>query len=282
MIHIKIFIKEEIKCKKIILSLFFIISLILLAIFYPTFSEFNYYAQNLNAINQLPNSIHWFGTDKFGRDLFIRVLYGARISLTIAISASLINILIGVFYGSIAGYFGGILDAIMMKTADAIYAIPSMLYIILLTVILGPSIGTIILAIVISSWIVTAKIIRSEVISLKKEDFVLAAEEFASPIKVIKRIILPNCTGTILTNLVFSIPKVIFAEAFLSFIGLGVPSPEASWGTLLSDALEGYQLYPYQLIFPAAAICITILAFNILGDGIRDLLCNKIGGDSYK
>lgn len=261
--------KKQIWSKKITISLTFIILITMLALIVPLISKYSYYSQDLNIINQLPNMNHWFGTDKLGRDIFTRIFYGARISLTVAYTTSIINLLAGVVYGSIAGYVGGSIDNLMMRIVDTIYSIPSLLYTILLTVILGPGLSSIIIAISISSWINTARIVRGQVMSLKQEEFVLAAKEFASPLLVIFNIIIPNCIGTMLVSLVFSIPGAIFTEAFLSFIGLGIPAPQASWGTLISDALNSYQIYPTQLLFPALAICLTILAFNLLGDDLQ-------------
>lgn len=267
-----LFLREKNLSKKFKLSLTFIILITLLAIIVPIFSRYNYYSQNLNIVNQTPCLNHLFGTDKLGRDLFTRVFYGARISLTVAYVASIINLLIGTIYGSAAGYFGGKVDIILMRITDTIYSIPSLLYIILLTVALGPGVRSIIIAICISSWVNVAKIVRGQVMVLKEEEFVLAAKLVAPPIKVILDIILPNCISSIFVSLVFSVPGAIFAEAFLSFIGLGIPAPGASWGTLISDALDTYQIYPTQLLFPSLAICLTILSFNVLGDELRNIL----------
>lgn len=271
-----LFLKGNVNSKKlIIVSLTIIISITLLAILGPIFSKYNYYSQNLDMTNQPVSIKHWFGTDKLGRDIFTRIAYGCRISLIIAFISSILNLSIGVMYGGVAGYFGGMIDNIMMRIADTIYTIPSMLYIILLTVVLGPGLKSIIVAITISFWITTARIVRGEIMTIKENEFALAAKELAPPIAVILRIIIPNCIGSILVTLIFSIPEAIFAESFLSFIGLGIPAPEASLGTLISDALESYQLYPSQLIFPSMAICLIIFTFNLLGDSLRDMLCNN-------
>jgi oligopeptide transport system permease protein len=249
----------------------------LLAIFGPMLSKYDYYTQNLNLANQPPSGDHWFGTDKFGRDVLVRILYGARISLTVGYAASFLNIIIGVLYGGIAGYFGGKIDEIMMRIVDIIYSIPMTIYVILFMVIFGAGLKSIIIALAVSYWLTMARIVRGQILALKQQEFVLAAKTLgASSFRIILKHLIPNCMGPIIITLMMSVPDAIFTESFLSFIGLGVSAPQASWGTLASEALDGYQLYPSQLFFPALAICITILAFNLLGDGLRDALDPKM------
>ncbi len=266
-------------------GLIFVIFITLAAIIGPIVSKYNYYSQDFNITNMRPSSAHWFGTDKFGRDIFVRILYGARISLTIAYVASILNLLIGVTYGGIAGYFGGAVDNIMMRIVDVIYSIPMMIYVILIMAFLSGRNGnqsdggikSIILALVIGFWVTMARIVRSQIITLKEQEFILAAKTSgASHTRILLRHLIPNSMGSIIVTMTLSIPGAIFTEAFLSFIGLGISAPQASWGTLASEALEGYMLYPYQLFFPALAICLTILAFNLLGDGLRDSLDPKM------
>ncbi|AGK97926.1 ABC transporter permease [Clostridium pasteurianum] len=265
------------KNKLAMLGLIVVILVTLLAIFGPMFSKYDYHTQNFAIANQGPSAAHWFGTDKFGRDSFVRVLYGARISLTVGYVASILSIVIGVVYGGISGYFGGRVDNIMMRIVEAIYAIPITIYVILFMVVLGTGLKSIIIALAVAFWITMARIVRGQVMSLKQQEFVLAAKTLgASPFRILLKHLIPNCMGPIIVTLTLSVPDAIFQEAFLSFIGLGVPAPMASWGTLASDALEGYQLYPFQLFFPAMAICITMLAFNLLGDGLRDALDPKM------
>ncbi|WP_010240807.1 ABC transporter permease [Clostridium arbusti] len=265
------------KNKLAMLGLIFVIFVTLLAIFGPMLSKYDYHTQNFAIANQGPSSAHWFGTDKFGRDSFVRVLYGARISLTVGYVASVLSIVIGVIYGGISGYFGGKVDNIMMRIVEAIYAIPITIYVILFMVVLGTGLKSIIIALAVSFWITMARIVRGQVMSLKEQEFILAAKALgASPLRILLKHLIPNCMGPIIVTLTLSVPDAIFQEAFLSFIGLGVAAPMASWGTLASDALEGYQLYPFQLFFPAMAICLTMLAFNLLGDGLRDALDPKM------
>jgi len=266
-------------------GLVFVIFITIAAIVGPMLSHYNYYSQNFRISNQGPSAAHWLGTDKFGRDQFVRILYGARISLSIAYIASLLNLVIGILYGSIAGYAGGNVDNIMMRIVDVIWSVPSMIYVILLMVILNKpdhpasdgGMSSIILAMAISFWVVMARIVRSQIMALKEQEFVLAAKiSGASSMRIILKHLIPNSMGPIIVTMTMSVPSAIFTEAFLSFIGLGISAPQASWGSLASEALDGYQLYPLQLFFPAMAICLTILAFNFLGDGLRDALDPKM------
>ena len=205
--------------------------------------------------------------------MWIRILYGARISLTVGLVASIVNLVIGVIYGGIAGYEGGRVDNIMMRIVDIINSVPSLLIVILLMVVYKPGLQTIIITIGLIYWVGMARLVRGQVLSLKEQEFVLAARTIGVPkIKIIMKHLIPNAIGPIIVSLTMSIPSAIFTESFLSFIGLGVAAPMASWGTLANDALGGIRSYPYQLIIPAVAIAITMFAFNFLGDGLRDAL----------
>jgi oligopeptide transport system permease protein len=211
--------------------------------------------------------------DNLGRDLLTRCLYGARISLAVGIFATLISLTIGVLFGGIAGFWGGKIDNMMMRIVDIFYAIPLLLWVILLMVVLKPGLQNILIALGVTYWLSMARIVRGQVLSLKEQDYILAARTIgASNRRIILRHLIPNAIGPILVTATFNIPQAIFTEAFLSFIGLGVGAPQASWGMLASDALGGLRSFPYQLFFPAVAICLTMLAFNFLGDGLRDAL----------
>ena len=219
------------------------------------------------------NMTHWLGTDQLGRDVLARQLYGARISLTVAFVATLVNFFIGVFYGGLAGYLGGKADTIMMRIVEVISTIPLTLYVILIMVVFNSGFLSVVLAIGSVYWVDMARIVRGQILTLKQQDYVAAARTMgASTSRILVRHLLPNSVGPILVTLTMLIPSAIFIESFMSFIGLGVTPPEASWGTLTSEAVETLRAYPYQLFFPAAAISLTMFAFNFLGDGLRDAL----------
>ena len=256
-----------------VLGLIVILLVLGLAVFGPVFSPYEYDAQDFMVSDEPPSWSHWFGTDMFGRDIFVRVLYGARISLAVGFLASFINLFIGVIYGGISGFTGGRTDNVMMSIVDVIYSVPVMIYVILLMVVVGPGLKSIFITLGISYWAPMARIVRAEVMRLKNEEFVLAARVLgASAGRILMRHLIPNAMGPILVTLTFSIPSAIFTESFLSFVGLGVSAPMASWGMLCSDAVGALPVYPWQLFFPAGAISVTILAFNFLGDGLRDAL----------
>lgn len=260
-----------------LLGLIIIVCLIVVAIFGPIFSSHTYDEQNLMMTNSPPSWEHWFGTDNLGRDIFIRVLYGARISLAIGIVASLLNLFIGVIYGGIAGFCGGKIDRIMMNIVDILYSVPTLLYVILLMVILKPGLINIFIALGIGYWLQMARIVRGQILSMKEQEFILAARTIGvSKKRILFRHLLPNAMGAIIVTMTLAIPDAIFTEAFLSFIGLGVSAPMASWGVLASEGVNNLRAYPFQLFFPAVAISVTMLAFNFLGDGLRDVLDPKM------
>lgn len=254
-----------------------VVFLLLIATFGPMLSSVSYSDQDLLQTNQGPSAAHWFGTDNLGRDLFIRVLYGARISLSIGIVASILNFVIGVIYGGISAFFGGTVDRIMMNIVDVLYSVPVLLYVILLMVILKPGLINIFIALGIGYWLQMARIVRGQILSMKEQEFVLAARTIgASNRRILQKHLIPNAIGAIVVTLSLSIPDAIFTEAFLSFIGLGVSAPMASWGVLASEGVTSLREYPFQLFFPAIAISITMLAFNFFSDGLRDVLDPKM------
>lgn len=243
------------------------------AVIGPWFLPYAYDEQNFAVANAWPSQEHWFGTDSLGRDLLVRVLYGARISLSIGLAASLINVCIGVLYGGIAGLAGGRTERIMMHIVDVLYSIPMLLYVILLMVVFRPGLLNIYLALGISYWLNMARIVRGQILSLKRQEYVLAARSCGtSTWNILRRHMIPNCVGPIIVTLTLSIPDAIFTEAFLSFIGLGVSAPMASWGVLASEGINSMRSFPFQLFFPAAALSLTMLGFMFLGDGLRDAL----------
>ena len=252
--------------------------MMVLAVLGPLISPYTYADQSLIDANQSPSFSHWFGTDTLGRDIYTRVMYGARISLTIGFVAAFINLVIGVAYGGIAGYIGGKVDRIMMGIVDVLYGIPLLLYVILLMVVLGPGLISIFVALGIAYWLNMARIVRSQILKVKNEEYIIAAEAMGIPKRrILLRHILPNCVGPIIITLTLAIPEAIFTEAFLSFIGLGVNAPMASWGVLASEGISSMRSYPFQLIFPAVAISITMLGFAFFGDGLRNVLDPKEG-----
>ena len=261
------------KNKAAMAGLGIIIVISLLAIFGPMLSPYSYSDQSLTDANQPPSAAHWLGTDNLGRDLATRICYGARISLSIGIVASLINLGIGVLYGGISGYFGGRIDSFMMRIVDILYGIPLLLYVILLMVVLKPGLWNVFIALGLVYWLRMARIVRVQVLSLKELEYILAARVLgASHQRLILGHLLPNSLGPIIVTLTLSIPEAIFTEAFLSFIGLGVSAPMASWGVLASEGVVTLRSYPFQLLSPAIAISLTMLGFNFLGDGLRDAL----------
>lgn len=230
-------------------------------------------APDYDATYARPSAEHPAGTDSLGRDMAARLLAGSQISLKIAGIAAFINLIIGVTWGAAAGYSGGRTDLVMMRIVDILYGVPTILVVILLMVYLDQGVRNIYIAIGLTYWLNMARLVRGEVLSLKSREFVLAARSLgAGPVRIVTRHILPNAGGVILVTLTLFIPEAIFTEAFLSYIGLGVPAPDASWGSLASEGTRALQSAPHLLIFPAVAICLTMLAFNIVGDQLRDIV----------
>jgi dipeptide transport system permease protein len=260
-------------------GLVFILLIALMSIFGPMISPYQYNEQNLKTgINLEPSSEHWFGTDDLGRDVFVRVCEGGRISLTIGVMAALIDLLIGVIYGGIAGYHGGRTDEVMMRIVDVLWGLPYLLTVILLMVVMPPGLGTIIIALTVTGWLNMARLVRGQVLQLKEQEFVLAARTLGAGTKrILFKHLIPNAMGPIIIMLTLTVPSAIFAEAFLSFLGLGVQAPVASWGTMINDSLITVLSGEWwRLFFPALFLCITMLAFNAFGDGLRDALDPKM------
>jgi len=243
---------------------------------YEDFFKITYKGETVNEpVKTTLNKAYPFGSDSLGRDLLIRVMYGARISLLVAFVATIVNFIIGVTYGAISGYEGGQTDTVMMRIVDIINSVPLTLYIILLMVMIKSQggLGTIIITLGTVYWVGMARLVRGQVLSLKEQEYILAARALGvSTSKIVFKHLVPNAMGPIIVSMTMMIPSAIFTESFLSFIGLGVSAPMASWGTLANNALSGILTYPYQLFFPAMAIALTMLSFNFLGDGLRDAL----------
>jgi len=253
-------------------------SLILFAFIGPYLIKYNYYTNDLMNQYLNPSWIHPFGTDALGRDTMARLMYGGRVSLAIGVVSVLINLSIGVFYGGISGYFGGRIDNLMMRIIDIIYSIPDLLYVILLMVVMGKGgLLNIMIVLGIVNWMGMARIVRGQILALREQEYVLAARTLgASTSRLMLKHLIPNAMGPIIITAALAIPTAIFMEAFLSFIGIGIQPPFASWGSLAADGRLNIPSYPYALFFPAAAIAITMLAFNFVGDGLRDAFDPKM------
>lgn len=290
------------------ISLFIIVFIALIAFIVPNFYPYTYTKQDVTAQNLAPFQYsakeqakidkgggvfpHIMGTDALGRDYAIRVIYGTRISLLVGIFSALIVIVIGIVYGSISGYFGGKVDLIMMRIVDIIYSLPDVLIVILLSVAikdwvaasksdlvsrLGAGMVSIFIVFGLLYWVSMARQVRGQILSIKEQEYVLASKAIgASPARIIRRHMIPNCVSVIIIIAAMQIPSAIFTESFLSFLGLGVSVPMPSLGSLASDARTGLRSYPYQLLFPALAIFLIVLAFNLLGNGLRDAFDPKL------
>ena len=254
--------------------LFVIISM---AIFMPIIRNLDYQTVVTEKKNLSPSSEFWWGTDAMGRDLFTRVWIGTRISISVALIATVIDIVVGCLYGGIAAYLGGIVDEIMMRIVEVLNSIPYLIITLLILVVLGNGYFQLMLALCLTAWTSTARMIRGQILQLRESEYVLAAEALgASPMRIILKHLLPNTIGLIILDVASTIPSVIVSETILSFLGLGLNIPAFSLGSLLSAGQQAMAFYPYQLLFPTIVLCLLILSFNVLGDGLRDALDPKL------
>lgn len=243
------------------------------AVFAPWIATFPYDFQDTRHLLAAPSAEHWMGTDRLGRDLFSRLLYGARVSMTVGIGTALTALVFGTAYGAVSGYLGGAADNIMMRGVDVVYSLPDLLLIILITVMIGRGPAGIFIALSLVSWVTVARIVRGEVLRLKELSFVEAARAIGlSHGRILTFHILPNMLGILIVTLTFRIPAAILAESTLSFIGLGITPPAASWGTLANEGWAAMKFYSHLILFPSLVIFITMLSFNFLGDALRDAL----------
>ncbi len=256
-----------------VFGLLLLIVFIAISLLTPWIAPYSYQAQNLELGASGPSAAHWLGTDIFGRDMMTQIMYGGRISLAVGFVATAVALLIGVTWGAIAGYVGGRTDAVMMRLVDILYALPFMIFIVLLTVVFGRNMLLLFLAIGAVEWLTMARIMRGQVQSLRQMEFVEAAISLGlSPATLIRRHLVPNALGPIIVYTTLTIPNVMLLEAFLSFLGLGIQPPQTSWGLLISYGAETMEEYPWLLIFPGLALTVTLFSLNFLGDGLRDAL----------
>jgi oligopeptide transport system permease protein len=248
---------------------------VLLVIFGPLLSPHDIDSTDWDRISVGPSvaTSHWFGTDDVGRDLFVRTLYGGRISLLVGLAATLVSLIIGIAWGAAAGYAGGKIDQLMMRIVDVLYAMPFMFFVILLMVFFGRNIFLIFIAVGAINWLDMARIVRGQTLSLKKKEFIEAARAGGvSSFDIVRRHIVPNLLGVVVVYVTLTIPQVILVESFLSFLGLGVQEPMTSWGALVNDGAQAMETAPWALIFPAVFLALTLFCFNFIGDGLRDAL----------
>jgi oligopeptide transport system permease protein len=246
----------------------------------PWIAPYGYEEQNLLLGATSPSAEHWLGTDIFGRDMLTRIMYGGRVSLTVGFIATAVALVIGVLWGAVAGFVGGRVDAVMMRIVDIMYALPFMIFIVLLMVVFGRNILLLFLAIGAVEWLTMARIVRGQVMALRKQEFVEAAHSLGlSQWTIIRRHIIPNTLGPVIVYTTLTIPSVMLLEAFLSFLGLGIQPPQSSWGLLINYGVETMEEYPWLLIFPGVTLSLTLFALNFLGDGLRDALDPRTSKD---
>jgi oligopeptide transport system permease protein len=246
----------------------------------PWIAPYSYEQQNLMLGATPPSATHWLGTDIFGRDMLTRIMYGGRVSLMVGFIATAVALVIGILWGSIAGFIGGRVDAVMMRIVDILYALPFMIFIVLLMVVFGRNILLLFVAIGAVEWLTMARIVRSQVMALRKQEFVEAAYSMGlSRWAIIRRHIIPNTLGPVIVYTTLTIPSVMLLEAFLSFLGLGIQPPQSSWGLLINYGVETMEEYPWLLIFPGITLSLTLFALNFLGDGLRDALDPRASKD---
>ena len=268
------------KNKLALSGLIILLFLIFVSLLTPWIAPYSYEEQNLMLGATAPSAAHWLGTDIFGRDMLTRIMYGGRVSLMVGFIATAVALVIGILWGSIAGFVGGRVDALMMRIVDIMYALPFMIFIVLLMVVFGRNILLLFVAIGAVEWLTMARIVRGQVMTLRKQEFVEAAYSMGlSRWAIIRRHIIPNTLGPVIVYTTLTIPSVMLLEAFLSFLGLGIQPPQSSWGLLINYGVETMEEYPWLLIFPGISLSLTLFALNFLGDGLRDALDPRASKD---
>jgi oligopeptide transport system permease protein len=268
------------KNKLALSGLIILLFLIVVSLLTPWIAPYSYEEQNLMLGATAPSADHWLGTDIFGRDMLTRIMYGGRVSLMVGFIATAVALVIGILWGSIAGFVGGRVDALMMRIVDIMYALPFMIFIVLLMVVFGRNILLLFVAIGAVEWLTMARIVRGQVMTLRKQEFVEAAYSMGlSRWAIIRRHIIPNTLGPVIVYTTLTIPSVMLLEAFLSFLGLGIQPPQSSWGLLINYGVETMEEYPWLLIFPGITLSLTLFALNFLGDGLRDALDPRASKD---
>ena len=268
------------KNKMAVISTVILILIVLASFIGPFFLKLSYETQNLQLGAVPPGVRHWLGTDTLGRDLFVRILYGGRVSMSVGFCATAVALTIGVFYGAISGFLGGKIDMLMMRIVDIIFALPFTVFVILLMVFFGRKFVLLFVAIGAVQWLTMARIVRGQVLSLRHQEFIEAAEALGlSKPRIILRHMIPNALGPIIVYATLTVPAVMLLEAFLSFLGLGVQPPMSSWGVLIKEGAEVMEELPWLLIFPGLVLAITLFSLNFLGDGLRDALDPRAAKD---
>ena len=254
----------------------FVLFLILCAIFAPVIAPYPYTKANFLATYQGPSWQHWFGTDELGRDMLSRLLYSLQTACVIGFGAELVEVTLGLFLGAVAGYVGGVIDAILMRIVDVVYGFPSLLFSIVLVVMLGHSVFAILIAVAATSWVGMARLVRGQVMVIKESDYISAARGLgATWWQILRRYVIPNSLGPVVVAITFGIPANMMVESALSLLGLGVEPPTPSWGALISNGQTSLFSFPYLLIFPTATFALTLLSFTYLGDGLRNVFDSK-------
>ena len=267
--------KRLVRNRMAMLGLGIIVALVVIALFGPTFAPYGYNEQRLvlSEVNQPPGLAHLLGTDDFGRDVFSRILYGARTALSVGVIIVGIDLVVGVTIGAVAGYFGGWIDNLFMRLTDVMFAFPGLLFAIMIVAVLGPGLLNVFIALGIVSWPSMARLVRGQVLSIKHLDYVEAARAVGGPARrIIITHILPNCLGPVVVSASLGMGSAILAESSLSFIGIGVQAPSPSWGSMINEAMNEWRTYPYLVLAPGAVIAVVVFAFNFLGDGLNDAL----------